>query len=50
MLRKGRVIFDDTYEKLVKAEDPYIQEFISGTEMETEDDGQGAIEWKEQGE
>ncbi|HYG79834.1 MAG TPA: ATP-binding cassette domain-containing protein [Pyrinomonadaceae bacterium] len=35
MLRKGRVIFSGAEEELVKAEDPYIQEFIRGTEIET---------------
>ncbi|MBD0324861.1 MAG: ATP-binding cassette domain-containing protein [Pyrinomonadaceae bacterium] len=34
MLRKGRVIFSGVEEELVKAEDPYIQEFIRGTEVE----------------
>jgi ABC-type transporter Mla maintaining outer membrane lipid asymmetry ATPase subunit MlaF len=34
MLRKGRVIFNGVEEELVKAEDPYIQEFIRGTEVE----------------
>src|SRR5215210_695633 len=50
MLRKGRVIFSGTEEELVKAEDPYIQEFIHGTEVDTEDAEKGATEWKEQGE
>lgn len=40
MLRDGRVIFSGTEEELVKAEDPYIQEFIRGTEIEAD----GAIE------
>jgi phospholipid/cholesterol/gamma-HCH transport system ATP-binding protein len=34
MLRKGRVIFSGVEEELVKSEDPYIQEFIHGTEVE----------------
>jgi phospholipid/cholesterol/gamma-HCH transport system ATP-binding protein len=34
MLHEGRVIFSGTNEELVKSEDPYIQRFISGTEME----------------
>jgi phospholipid/cholesterol/gamma-HCH transport system ATP-binding protein len=34
MLRKGRVIFSGTNEEFVQSEDPYIQKFISGTEME----------------
>jgi phospholipid/cholesterol/gamma-HCH transport system ATP-binding protein len=34
MLRKGRVIFSGTGEELVKSEDPYIQGFVRGTEME----------------
>ena len=43
MLRDGRVIFSGTGAELVKAEDPYIQEFIHGTEMETHDAEQGAV-------
>lgn len=50
MLRKGRVIFSGVEEELVKAEDTYIQEFIRGTEIDTKDTEQGAIEWKERGE
>ncbi|HEX8844739.1 MAG TPA: ATP-binding cassette domain-containing protein [Pyrinomonadaceae bacterium] len=49
MLRDGRVIFSGTEEELVKAEDPYIREFIRGTEVDTGAE-QGASEWKEQGE
>jgi phospholipid/cholesterol/gamma-HCH transport system ATP-binding protein len=44
MLRKARVIFSGVEEELVKSEDPYIQEFIRGTEMETKDAEQGAAE------
>jgi phospholipid/cholesterol/gamma-HCH transport system ATP-binding protein len=36
MLREGRVIFDGTREELVASDDPYIQRFIKGTEMEAE--------------
>lgn len=36
MLRDGRVIFNGVEEELVKSEDPYIQEFIRGTEIETD--------------
>jgi phospholipid/cholesterol/gamma-HCH transport system ATP-binding protein len=50
MLREGRVIFSGTDEELVKAEDPYIQKFIRGTEIETGDAERGATGWKEQGE
>jgi phospholipid/cholesterol/gamma-HCH transport system ATP-binding protein len=50
MLRKGRVIFSGVEEELVKAEDPYIQKFIRGTEIDANDAEQGASEWKEQGE
>ena len=50
MLRKGRVIFSGVEEELVKAEDPYIQDFIRGTEIDTKEAEQGATEWKEQGE
>lgn len=50
MLRDGRVIFNGTGEELVKAEDPYIQEFIRSTEMEADDAEQGAAQWKEQDE
>ncbi|OLE50867.1 MAG: hypothetical protein AUG51_25790 [Acidobacteria bacterium 13_1_20CM_3_53_8] len=42
MLRDGRVIFDGTEEELVKAEDPYIQEFIRGTEVEAGNNEEGA--------
>ena len=34
MLREGRVIFSGTNEEFVHSEDPYIQKFITGTEME----------------
>jgi phospholipid/cholesterol/gamma-HCH transport system ATP-binding protein len=34
MLREGRVMFSGTNEEFVQSEDPYIQKFISGTEME----------------
>jgi phospholipid/cholesterol/gamma-HCH transport system ATP-binding protein len=34
MLRDGRVIFNGTNEELTKSEDPYIQTFLHGTEME----------------
>jgi phospholipid/cholesterol/gamma-HCH transport system ATP-binding protein len=34
MLRDGRAIFNGTNEELGKAEDPYIQKFLHGTEME----------------
>jgi len=34
MLREGRVIFSGTNEEFVQSGDPYIQKFISGTEME----------------
>jgi phospholipid/cholesterol/gamma-HCH transport system ATP-binding protein len=34
MLREGRVIFSGTNEEFVQSEDPYIQKFISGTELE----------------
>ena len=37
MLRDGRVIFSGPEEELVKAEDPYIQEFIRGTEIKPDD-------------
>ena len=33
-LREGRVIFSGTDEEFVQSEDPYIQKFISGREME----------------
>ena len=36
MLREGRVIFNGTNEEFVQSEDPYIQQFISDTEMEPE--------------
>jgi phospholipid/cholesterol/gamma-HCH transport system ATP-binding protein len=48
MLRDGRVIFSGTEEELVKSEDPYIQEFIHGTEIEPDNAEEGAAEWKEQ--
>jgi phospholipid/cholesterol/gamma-HCH transport system ATP-binding protein len=47
MLRKGRVIFSGVEEALVKAEDPYIQDFIRGTEIDTNTVEPGATEWKE---
>ncbi len=34
MIRQGHVIFSGTNEEFVKSEDPYIQKFIRGTEME----------------
>ncbi|HEY3025553.1 MAG TPA: ATP-binding cassette domain-containing protein [Pyrinomonadaceae bacterium] len=34
MLREGRVIFSGTNEEFIQSQDPYIQKFISGTEME----------------
>lgn len=34
MLHEGRVIFSGTNEEFIQSEDPYIQEFIRGTEME----------------
>lgn len=34
MLREGRLIFSGTDEEFVQSEDPYIQKFITGTEME----------------
>jgi phospholipid/cholesterol/gamma-HCH transport system ATP-binding protein len=34
MLREGRVIFSGTNEEFVQSQNPYIQKFISGTEME----------------
>jgi phospholipid/cholesterol/gamma-HCH transport system ATP-binding protein len=34
MLREGRAIFSGTNEEFVQSDDPYIQKFISGTEME----------------
>jgi phospholipid/cholesterol/gamma-HCH transport system ATP-binding protein len=36
MLREGRVIFSGTNEEFVQSKEPYIQKFISGTEMEPE--------------
>ena len=50
MLRDGRVIFSGSEEELVKSDDPYIQKFIRGTEVDTENSEKGAAEWKEQGE
>jgi phospholipid/cholesterol/gamma-HCH transport system ATP-binding protein len=35
MLREGHVIFSGTNEEFIQSEDPYIQKFISGTEMES---------------
>ena len=43
MLRAGREIFSGTEEELVRAEDPYIQEFIRGTEVEARGNEEGAI-------
>jgi phospholipid/cholesterol/gamma-HCH transport system ATP-binding protein len=34
MLRDGHVIFNGTNEELVRSEDPYIQKFLRGTEMD----------------
>jgi phospholipid/cholesterol/gamma-HCH transport system ATP-binding protein len=34
MLREGRVIFSGTNEDFIQSKDPYIQKFISGTEMD----------------
>jgi phospholipid/cholesterol/gamma-HCH transport system ATP-binding protein len=42
MLREGRVIFSGSEEELVKAESPYIQKFIRGTEVETGSAEEGA--------
>lgn len=42
MLRDGRIIFSGTEEALVKSEDPYIQEFIRGTEVDADGDEEGA--------
>ena len=42
MLRDRRIIFSGTGEELEKAEDPYIQEFIHGTEVEAEIGEEGA--------
>jgi phospholipid/cholesterol/gamma-HCH transport system ATP-binding protein len=42
MLREGRIIFSGAEEELVKSEDPYIQEFIRGTEIKPDDAEQGA--------
>lgn len=50
MLREGRVIFSGSEEEFVKSEDPYIQEFIHGTEVDTDEEEKGASRWKEQGE
>ena len=47
MLRDGRIIFSGAEEELVKSEDPYIQEFIRGTEVDTEEAEKGAAKWKE---
>jgi phospholipid/cholesterol/gamma-HCH transport system ATP-binding protein len=35
MMRDGRVIFSGTNEELRQTKDPYIQNFLSGTEMDT---------------
>ncbi|MFL6208739.1 MAG: ABC transporter ATP-binding protein [Pyrinomonadaceae bacterium] len=50
MLRDGRVIFSGTSAELEKAADPYIQEFIHGTDIQTGDAEQGATQGAEQGE
>jgi phospholipid/cholesterol/gamma-HCH transport system ATP-binding protein len=50
MLRDGRVIFSGTEEEFVKSEDPYIQKFIHGTEIEPDNAEEGAARWKEQDE
>ena len=44
MLRDGRVIFSGTEGELAKAEDPYIQEFIHGTDIQTGDAAQNVSE------
>jgi phospholipid/cholesterol/gamma-HCH transport system ATP-binding protein len=44
MLRAGRVIFSGTEEELVKTEDPYIQKFIRGTEVDVEHAKKGEAE------
>ena len=36
MLRHGRVIFSGTNEELIKSEDPYIQKFLRGTELDVQ--------------
>ncbi|HEV7373299.1 MAG TPA: ATP-binding cassette domain-containing protein [Pyrinomonadaceae bacterium] len=48
MLHEGRVIFSGPEEELVKAEDPYIQEFIHGTEIKPDDAEQRATDSKVQ--
>jgi phospholipid/cholesterol/gamma-HCH transport system ATP-binding protein len=50
MLRDGRVIFDGTEAELVKSEDPYIQKFIQGTEIQPDKDKEEAAEWEKHGE
>jgi phospholipid/cholesterol/gamma-HCH transport system ATP-binding protein len=42
MLRAGRIIFSGTGAELVKTEDPYIQGFIHGTEVEAKTGEEGA--------
>jgi ABC-type transporter Mla maintaining outer membrane lipid asymmetry ATPase subunit MlaF len=37
MLREGRAIFSGTNEEFVQSEDPYIQKFISGTEIQPDE-------------
>jgi phospholipid/cholesterol/gamma-HCH transport system ATP-binding protein len=44
MLRDGRVIFSGAEEELIKSEDPYIQEFIRGTEIKPDDAEQEATD------
>jgi phospholipid/cholesterol/gamma-HCH transport system ATP-binding protein len=48
MLREGRVIFSGTREALVKAEVPYIQEFIRRTDIKPDNAEQGAADSKVQ--
>lgn len=50
MLREGRVIFNGTEAELVKSEDPYIQEFILGTDIQPDNYNEEATEWKKHGE
>jgi ABC-type transporter Mla maintaining outer membrane lipid asymmetry ATPase subunit MlaF len=50
MLRDGRVIFNGTEAELVKSNDPYIQEFIHGTEIEPDNHKEEAAKWKKHGE
>ena len=48
MLRDGRVIFSGTEEELLKSEDAYIQDFISGTEIVKDDAGLAITESEDQ--